>query len=98
MASTTAAGSAASAVYTRLTMTVKDAALEAAKKARPQWHLIDAKDQVCVGLRGGCVECPALPSLLPSLLPAVLALRYCNEPLLLVNIEPGPWPALSLYL
>lgn len=46
MSSTTTAGSAASAVYTRLSMTVKDAALEAAKKARPQWHLIDAKDQV----------------------------------------------------
>ncbi len=41
-----AASSSAKEALTRLSMPVKDAALEAAKRAKPQWHLIDAKDQV----------------------------------------------------
>ena len=48
MASSAVTGSTARTVYTRLTQQVKDYALEAAKKSRPQWHLIDAKDQVCI--------------------------------------------------
>ncbi|TFJ88025.1 hypothetical protein NSK_000379 [Nannochloropsis salina CCMP1776] len=46
MSTSKAATTAASAIFTRVSSTVKDAALEAVKKARPQWHLVDAKDQV----------------------------------------------------
>lgn len=43
-----ASSSAGREALTRLSMPIKDAALEAAKRAKPQWHLIDAKDQVRV--------------------------------------------------
>lgn len=59
-AAAAAAASAGKEALTRLSMPIKDAALEAAKRAKPQWHLVDAKDQVCIsecvvdlGL-GGC--------------------------------------------
>lgn len=42
-----ASSSAGREALTRLSTPIKDAALEAAKRAKPQWHLIDAKDQVC---------------------------------------------------
>ena len=41
-----ASSSAGKEALTRLSMPLKDAALEAAKRAKPQWHLIDAKDRV----------------------------------------------------
>jgi len=59
MSTSKAATSAASAIFTRVSSTVKDAALEAAKKARPQWHLIDAKDQAS--------SSPLGPPLIPTL-------------------------------
>lgn len=47
-AAASAAVAAGKEALTRISMPVKDAALEAAKRAKPQWHLVDAKDQVCV--------------------------------------------------
>lgn len=46
MAAAASISAAGKEALTRLAMPVKDAALEAAKRAKPQWHLVDAKDQV----------------------------------------------------
>lgn len=59
MSTSKAATTAASAIFTRVSSTVKDAALEAVKKARPQWHLVDAKDQAS--------SSPVRPPLIPTL-------------------------------